>query len=104
MALYLMVAWRIHKITMAGRAYPDAPCDGVFEPRGVAHHLYHAASPPPAAGSTSASRDGAGPGPARGFLARTGDGEPGITSLWQGYQRLHEFIYALETHRTVNAL
>jgi hypothetical protein len=39
-----------------------------------------------------------------GFLARTGDGEPGIQSIWQGYQRLHEFIYALEMHRAVNAL
>src|SRR5262249_20427549 len=29
-----------------------------------------------------------------GFLARAGDGEPGIKSIWQGYQRLHEFIYA----------
>jgi glucose-6-phosphate isomerase len=37
-----------------------------------------------------------------GFLARTGDGEPGIQAIWQGYQRLHEFIYALETHRRVN--
>lgn len=39
-----------------------------------------------------------------GFLARKHDGEPGIKSIWQGYQRLHEFIYAEETHRTVNAL
>jgi hypothetical protein len=33
MALYLLVAWRIHNITMAGRAYPDAPCTVVFAPR-----------------------------------------------------------------------
>jgi hypothetical protein len=39
-----------------------------------------------------------------GFLARLGDGEPGIQTIWQGYQRLHEFIDALETHRIVNAL
>jgi hypothetical protein len=39
-----------------------------------------------------------------GFFARTGDGEPGITSIWQGDQRLHEFIDAVEIHRTVNAL
>jgi hypothetical protein len=32
-ALYLIVAWRIHNITMAGRTYPEAPCDVVFEPR-----------------------------------------------------------------------
>jgi Transposase Tn5 dimerisation domain len=33
MALYLIVAWRIHHITMAGRAYPDAPCELVCEPQ-----------------------------------------------------------------------
>jgi hypothetical protein len=33
MARYLMVAWRIHHLTMAGRAYPHAPCDVVCEPR-----------------------------------------------------------------------
>jgi hypothetical protein len=33
MALYLIVAWRIHSSTMAGRAYPDVPCDVMFEPR-----------------------------------------------------------------------
>jgi hypothetical protein len=38
-----------------------------------------------------------------GFLARRGDGEPGIKAIWQGYQRLHDFIDAIETYRTVNA-
>jgi len=32
MALYLIVAWRIHHITMASRAYPHAPGDMRFEP------------------------------------------------------------------------
>ena len=41
--------------------------------------------------------------PLGGFLARTREGEPGIKALWQGYQRLHDFIYAIETYRTVNA-
>jgi hypothetical protein len=36
-----------------------------------------------------------------GFFARTRDGEPGIHAIWQGYQRLHEFIYAIDTYRTV---
>jgi Transposase Tn5 dimerisation domain len=39
-----------------------------------------------------------------GFFVRTGDGEPGLTSLWQGSQRLHGCISAVETQRTVNAL
>jgi hypothetical protein len=39
-----------------------------------------------------------------GFCARQGDGEPGINAIWQGYQRRHEFIYAIDTYRTVNAV
>jgi hypothetical protein len=38
-----------------------------------------------------------------GFLARRGDGEPGVQTIWQGYHRLHDFLYALETHQAVNA-
>ncbi len=42
--------------------------------------------------------------PLGGFLARQGDGEPGIKAIWQGYQRLHEFISAIDTYRTVKAV
>jgi hypothetical protein len=104
MALYLIVAWRIHSITMAGRAHPDVPCDMVFEPREwhtIYTMQYH--RQPPQAPPTL--RDMVrGLAQLGGFFARTGDGEPGIQAIWQGYQRLHEFIYALETHRSVNTL
>ena len=39
LALYVIVAWRIHNITMAGRAYPEVSCEIVFEPRAW-HTLY----------------------------------------------------------------
>jgi hypothetical protein len=39
-----------------------------------------------------------------GFFARTRDGEPGIQAIWQGYQRLRDFIYAIELYQTVNAV
>jgi hypothetical protein len=104
LALYLIVAWRIHSITMAGRTYPDVSCEVVFEPREW-HTIYtmqHHRHPPQAPPSL---RDMVrGLAQLGGFLARKGDGEPGIQAIWQGYQRLHEFIYALETHRTVNTL
>ena len=32
-ASYLSVAWRIHHITMAGRAYPEVSCEVVFAPQ-----------------------------------------------------------------------
>lgn len=33
LASYLIIAWRIHTITMLGRTYPEASCEGVFAPR-----------------------------------------------------------------------
>jgi hypothetical protein len=93
LAIYLIVAWRIHNITMAGRAYPAMSCEVVFE-----HHGHPPPTPPPL-GEMVRSLAQLG-----GFLARTRDGEPGIQTIWQGYQRLHECIYAIDTYRTVNAL
>lgn len=103
LAIYLIIAWRIHTITMMGRAYPDASCEIVFEPREwrtLYTMQYHQRPPdqaPPLRDTVHALAQ------LGGFLARTGDGEPGIKSIWQGYQRLHEFIYAVETHLAVNA-
>jgi Transposase Tn5 dimerisation domain len=80
-AIYLIVAWRIHSISMLSRAHPEVSCEVVFE----AHewqtiYTMQAHRPPPQA-----------PPPLReivrrlaqlgGFLARTGDGEPGVQTL-----------------------
>jgi hypothetical protein len=86
MALYRIAAWGIHNITMAGRAYPDAPCDVVFEPREwhtictMQYHRLPLQAPP------SLREMVRGLAQLEGFLARMGDGEPGITSIWQDYQ------------------
>jgi hypothetical protein len=104
MARSRMVAWRIHKITLAGRAYPDVPCEVLFAPREW-HTMYpmqYHRHPPQAPPSLRAMVRGLAQ--LGGFFARTGDGEPGIQAIWQGYQRLHAFIDALETHRRANAL
>jgi Transposase Tn5 dimerisation domain len=104
MALSRMVAWRIHSLTMAGRAYPDGPCEVVLEPRAwhtidtMRHHRPPPQAPPALRESVRALAQ------LGGFFARTGDGEPGSQAIWQGYQRLHEFIDALETHRSVTTL
>jgi hypothetical protein len=103
-AIYLLVAWRIHNITMAGRAYPEVSCAVVFEPQEwstlytMQHHCHPPPTPPPLRERVrSLAQLG-------GFLARQGDGEPGIKASWQGYQRRHDFIDAINTYRTVNAL
>ena len=104
MARSLLVAWRSHQITRAGRASPEVTGDVLFEPREwhpidpMPSHRHPPQAPPSLREMVRAL-------PQRGgFLARTGDGEPGIQAIWQGYQRLHDFIYALETHRRVDAL
>jgi len=33
-----------------------------------------------------------------GFLGRKGDGNPGVRSLWRGYQRLQEMVSGFELH------
>ena len=104
MASYLSIAWRIQTRTRMGRAYPDASCAVVCEPRewrAIDTMQYRSPPPdqPPPLRETVRALAQLG-----GCLARKGDGEPGLKSLWPGYQRLHEFIYAIETHLAVNAL
>jgi hypothetical protein len=90
-AISLIMAWRIHTITMLGRAYPDASCEVGFAPcewQTIYMMQFHSrppAQPPPLREMVRALAQ------LGGFLARTGDGEPGIKSIWQGYQRLHNF-------------
>lgn len=36
-----------------------------------------------------------------GFLARKGDGEPGVKSLWLGIQRLRDFVSGVEHMREI---
>jgi len=103
LAIYLIIAWRIHTITMMGRTYPEVSCEVVFKPREwqtiymMQYRSRPPVQPPPLRDTVRALAQ------LGGFLARTGDGEPGIKSIWQGYQRLHEFIYAVEMHLAVNA-
>jgi Transposase Tn5 dimerisation domain len=53
LAMYVIVAWRIHNITMASRAYPAMSCEVVFEPREwrtlytMQHHGHPPPTPPP---------------------------------------------------------
>src|SRR5262249_16350010 len=101
-AIYLIIAWRIHTITMLSRAYPEVSCEVVFEAHEwqtiytMQTHRRPPQAPPPLREVVRCLAQ------LGGFLARRGDGEPGIQSIWQGYQRLQDFISALETHRAIN--
>jgi Transposase Tn5 dimerisation domain len=102
-AVYLIVAWRIHTLTMLSRAYPEVSCEVVFEPQEwqTIDMMQYRRRPPQE--SPPLREIVRGLARLAGFLARTGDGAPGVQTIWQGYQRLHDFLYALETHRALTA-
>lgn len=91
LAVYSVIAWRLLYSTLLARAVPDAPCTVVLEPEEWAalYCTIHQVATPAAQVPTlrQAVRWLAQLG---GFLGRTRDGEPGVTVLWRGWQRLHD--------------
>jgi hypothetical protein len=94
LALYAVIAWRIVYATMLARALPDAPCTAVLaddEWQALWCARHDTATPPETPPTIrEAVREIAHLG---GFLGRTHDGEPGVTVIWKGWQRLVEFVH-----------
>jgi hypothetical protein len=92
LAIDLVVAWRVMRLTMLGRATPDVACTVFFE-----EHEWKAlyafvgkglhAIPPHTPSLRDAQRTVARLG---GFLGRKGDADPGVKSIWIGLQRLDD--------------
>src|SRR5579859_6925467 len=91
LALDAVVGWQVLYATLVGRQLPELPCTAILE----AHEwqaLYcfrHQIATPPSSPPSlqQAVRWIAQLG---GFLGRKSDGEPGVTTLWRGLQRLHD--------------
>jgi hypothetical protein len=91
LALQTIIAWRLFWLTYVNRCLPDVPCSAV-----LAEHewqaLYAATHrtsvlPPELPTVHQAVRWIARLG---GFLGRKRDGEPGVTVIWRGWQRLSD--------------
>lgn len=88
-SVYAVIAWRILYATLLARIVPDLTCTAVladdeWEALYCRIHLtpIPPATPPPLREAVRwIARLG-------GFLGRTGDGEPGSKTLWQGFQEL----------------
>jgi len=98
LALYLVVSWRIAHVVRLGRIHPQLPADLFFaEVEWTGAYVLNKKKPPKQ------------PPPVRdvvrliaqlgGFLARKGDGEPGVKSLWLGMIRLRDFALTVEHMR-----
>ena len=103
LAIYLVVAWRLAHLTRLGRILPDLPASAVFEQTEWQAAWLLAEKPPPRKMPTlrEVIRRIAMLG---GFLARKGDGEPGVKTLWQGYTRLSSFVRGVEQMRSIHAV
>lgn len=90
-ALYSIIAWRLFWLTFISRHEPDAPCTTVLtdhEWRSLYAYTHKTNQPPAQVPSVHdtllwIARLG-------GFLARRHDGQPGVTVIWRGWQRLHD--------------
>jgi hypothetical protein len=91
LATYCLVAWRLLWLTYEAREHPTLPCDTALEPEewqalyATIHQSLQLPAAPPSL--REAIRWIAQLG---GFLARRGDGEPGVQTLWRGLRRLHD--------------
>lgn len=87
--VFSVIAWRILYATMLSRALPDVPCTALLDPDEwqALYCSIHQTPTPPHQPPTlrQAVRWIACLG---GFLGRKSDGEPGVTVLWKGFQRL----------------
>lgn len=98
LALYLVVSWRIAHVVRLGRIHPDLPADLFFaEVEWTGAYVLNKKKPPKQPPSV---RDVVRLiGQLGGFLARKGDGEPGVKSLWLGMARLRDFALTVEHMR-----
>ena len=102
-SLYMIIAWRIMYIKNIGRKYPEQSCTLVFsenEWKAVYCRLNKGKAIPNKPPNlydmvVMVARLG-------GFLARKGDGYPGIKTLWEGLQRMHDCTQTWENCMRIN--
>ncbi|WP_420869130.1 IS4 family transposase [Citrobacter meridianamericanus] len=92
--LYMVVAWRIARLMRLGRTCPNLDASLLFETDEwkAAFILNKKAVPEKATRLNEVVRLMARPG---GLLARKGDGELSVKTIWQGLQRVMDFAAGL---------
>jgi hypothetical protein len=102
LVLYMIVAWRIARLMRLGRSCPDLDAQLMFESDEwtaayILNKLKIPATPPTL---NEVVRLVARLG---GFLARKGDGEPGVKTIWLGMQRILDFAAGVRFSRELQA-
>lgn len=93
LAIYSIIAWRLHWLTHLARHDPAAPCTTALTPaEWQALYAYATGSTDMPAEPPSIAQVVLWVAQLGGFLARTRDGYPGVTVLWRGWQRLQDLV------------
>lgn len=102
LALFMVVSWRIAYLMRTGRTCPDLNAALMFDDDEVkAAYVLNKKTPPlRPAGLNEVLRHVAMLG---GFLARKGDGEPGVKTIWLGLQRVMDFAAGVRFMRDSEA-
>lgn len=97
LALFSVIAWRLHWLTHANRQTPELPCTHALSDSEwkALYCKIHKSRELPKSPPTlrQATRWIAQLG---GFLGRKHDGEPGVITLWRGWQRLMDITDAFD--------
>jgi hypothetical protein len=93
-----IIAFRLYELTLCSRARPDSSCEEILstiEWRAlvIRHNKKGTAIPQKPPTLYEATRMLAKLG---GFLGRKSDGEPGMTHIWRGWERLEESVKMME--------
>lgn len=98
LAVCLVVSWRLARLVRLGRIHPDWSAELFFAKTEWTGAYVLNKKKPPAKPPTvrEVVRLIAQLG---GFLARKGDGEPGVKTLWLGFQALRHFVSGVEFSR-----
>ena len=95
LAVYMIIAWHLHNMTMIAREEPDKPCNQVMaDKEWMLIYLLQKKNKPKGIPTIKeivrllAMRGG--------FLGRAGDGEPGIETIWRGYVKILNYLEIAE--------
>lgn len=88
LATYAAVAWRLLWLTYEARQHPDQSCQRAFTPQ--EHVVLRQVAKVEAAEDLTLRAAVRAIAKLGGFLARKGDGEPGVKTIWRGLRRLND--------------
>lgn len=98
--LYMIIAWRILYLTMLSRSHPEISCDAVFEVcewQSVYAVVKKGVLPkaPPSVGDMMTMVAQLG-----GYIKKP-NSNPGVKTIWLGFQRMHDFALAWSSFQTL---